>query len=361
MHFGEPIDDDRFIGLVRHAHEIGVRTFMTADVYGHGAADEMMGRALQGFARDSYSLVGMVGHDYVEGQRDGAKGYPRFTDPRLRSPGDYTDYLRRATEAEMKRCGTDHFDVVLLHNPDHIGYSQDSVWKGMQALKDEGFTRQLGIAPGPANGFTLDIIQCFERFGELVDWAMIILSPMEPWPGKMCLPASEKYGVDIITRVVDHGGIFHDDVKPGHKFIDKDHRVYRPPGWVEAGNEKLDRMRPIAEKHGLSMLQLACLWNLSHPSVKCVAPTFIQETGDTSRSIEEKVADMAKIPDLVLSAEEIAEIEAIGNNKGCMKLKGGSPLHQEDPVADQWSLDPDLLATAERWGIDPSKDLVPTH
>ena len=68
MHFGEPIDDDRFIGLVRHAHEIGVRTFMTADVYGHGAADEMMGRALQGFARYDWNedLDGSVGPSSFE-------------------------------------------------------------------------------------------------------------------------------------------------------------------------------------------------------------------------------------------------------------------------------------------------------
>ncbi len=76
---------------------------------------------------------------------------------------------------------------------------------------------RIGVAPGPANGFTLDILLCLERFGALLDWAMIILNPLEPWPGKLVLPAAVKYDVNLITRVVDYGGLFHDDVKPGHK------------------------------------------------------------------------------------------------------------------------------------------------
>ena len=60
----------------------------------------------------------------------------------------------------------------------------------MAALRDAGLTRLIGVAPGPANGFTLDVIDCLERFGELIDWAMIILNPLEPWPGELCLGAA---------------------------------------------------------------------------------------------------------------------------------------------------------------------------
>ena len=83
----------------------------------------------------------------------------------------------------------------------------------------------------------------------------------------------------LITRVVDYGGLFHDDVKPGHQFAPRDHRTFRPAGWVEAGAEKIERMRAIAEGHGLTMLQLACIWNLQHAPVQCVVPTLIQEPG----------------------------------------------------------------------------------
>jgi len=53
MHFGEPLGEERFVKVIQHAWQRGIRTFMTADVYGNGAADEMLGRALTGLPRDS--------------------------------------------------------------------------------------------------------------------------------------------------------------------------------------------------------------------------------------------------------------------------------------------------------------------
>ena len=150
----------------------------------------------------------------------------------------------------------------------------------MRAVRDEGLTGRLGVAPGPANGFTLDIIDCLERFGELIDWAMVILNPLEPWPAELCLRAAREHDVDVMTRVVDYGGLFWDDVKPGHAFAPRDHRTFRPEGWVQAGAEKLERLRPIAERHGLTLLQLAAQWCLAHEPVACVVPTLIQEPGD---------------------------------------------------------------------------------
>src|SRR3954462_81187 len=263
MHFGEALDEKRFVTLIQHAYAKGIRTFMTADVYGNGQADEMLGRALRGLPRDSYCLVGAVGHDFYTGKREGSKGYPRFTDPSLRGPGQYTEYVQMATSRELERIGASKFDLLLLHNPDWIGYSSEAVWTAMASVRDAGLTDRLGVAPGPANGFTLDLLHCFERFNEFIDWAMVILNPLEPWPGSLALPSAAKHDIKVITRVVDYGGLFHDDVRPGHKFGPQDHRTFRPAGWVEAGAKKVDEMRVIAERHGLTMLQLACIWNLS--------------------------------------------------------------------------------------------------
>ncbi|MDQ3414601.1 MAG: aldo/keto reductase, partial [Verrucomicrobiota bacterium] len=314
MHFGEPIDDDRFIALIRLAYEKGVRSFLTADVYGAGEADALLGRALEGIPRQSYCLAGAVGHDFYKGEREGSKGFPRFTSPALRKPADYASYLREATEKSLARCRADRFDLLLLHNPDATGFTSDAVWKGMEKLKDAGLTSQLGIAPGPANGFTLDLILSLERFKGLIDWAMIILNPLEPWPGRLVFPAAEKTGTKILTRVVDYGGLFHDDVKPGHQFAPRDHRTFRPAGWVEAGAEKMDRMRASAKQHGLTMLQLACIWNLQHAPVQCVVPTLIQEPGAKAKSIEAKVEELAALPEVRLSEEEHAQLAEIGDN-----------------------------------------------
>ena len=248
--------------------------------------------------------------------------------------------------------------MLLLHNPDRRGYESEEVWEALRAVRDEGLAGALGLAPGPANGFTLDTIGCFERYGELIDWAMLILNPFEPWPGELALAAAARHDVRVITRVVDYGGLFHDDVLPGHELAQGDHRGFRPEGWVEAGRERLDRIRPIADRHGLTMLQLACAWNLSHEAVACVAPTLIQEPGPDAKPIEAKRAELAAVPSVSpLSAEEVEAIRAVGDNTGSMLLKGATPDHEGDERPDRWTLEPQHVEIARRWGIEPERDL----
>lgn len=364
MHFGEALDDERFERLITPDREIP--TVLTADVYGAGEADERLGRALasvigkpEGLARHEVCVVGAVGHDFYTGERDGARGFPRFTDPRLRGPEQYADYLRMATERSLDRCGLDHFDLLLLHNPDRIGYTSETVWDGMQELKDSGLARRIGVAPGPANGFTLDLIDCFERFGDRIDWAMVILNPLEPWPGEYCLAAAASNDIKVITRVVDYGGLFFDDLLPGQQLGPRDHRSFRPQGWIEAGRARIEQMRPIAERTGLTLIQLACMWNLAHPAVATVVPTLVQEAGDHARPVEHKRAELAALPlDQLLSRADIEAIREIGDNTGSMALKGAHPNFQGDERPDSWAMYDRLEQVARRWRIEPARDLV---
>jgi aryl-alcohol dehydrogenase-like predicted oxidoreductase len=357
MGYGEPLEDDRFISLI--TPDESIRTVLTADVYGTGEADSMLGRAIAGRSREQICVVGAVGHDFYSGRRDGAKGFPRFTDPRLREPSAYGDYLTMATERSLERCGIDSFDLLLLHNPDRIGYTSQAVWDGMAALRERGLTRMIGVAPGPANGFTLDLIDCLERHGEAFDWAMIILNPLEPWPGELCLDAAAAAGVKVITRVVDYGGLFFDDVLPGQELAPRDHRGHRPAGWIEAGRTRLEALRPYADRAGLTMIQLACEWNLAHGPVECVVPTLIQEIGPGARRVEDKRAELAALPaEQRLSDSDVAEIRALGDNTGSMALKGASLEHDGEDRPDRWSMDERLQAVARRWRIEPERDLA---
>jgi aryl-alcohol dehydrogenase-like predicted oxidoreductase len=357
MHFGVPIDDERFLALI--TPDDAIRTVITADVYGTGEADAMLGRALAGQPRDRVCVVGAVGHDFYEGERQGPKGFPRFTDPALRGAGGYADYLRMATERSLQRCGIDAFDLLLLHNPDRTGYTSDAVWNGMAALRDAGLTRMIGVAPGPANGFTLDVIDCMERFGSLIDWAMIILNPLEPWPGELVLGAAVAADINLITRVVDYGGLLFDDLRPGQELARGDHRGFRPPGWIEAGRERLEAMRPIAQRTGLTTIQLACQWNLAHEPIHCAAPTLIQENGPAARPIEDKRAELAALDRQIrLTPDDIESIRRLGDNTGSMVLKGASPEHDGDAQPDRWGLDERLEQVARRWQIEPGRDLA---
>ena len=109
------------------------------------------------------------------------------------------------------------------------------------------------------------------------------------------------------------------------------------------------------------MLQLACLWNLSQAPVKSVIPTLMQEVAPAVKSIESKVDELASMPDITLSQEDVERIAHIGDNKGCMQLKGANRAHTTGPEPDKWSLSPDVEGAGKRWGIDPDVDLAYVH
>ena len=109
-------------------------------------------------------------------------------------------------------------------------------------------------------------------------------------------------------------------------------------------------------------MQLACQWNLAHPAVECVVPTLIQEAGTGARPIEEKRAELAALPaEQRLSEHEVEEIRRVGDNTGCMALKGANPAHEGEERPDRWPLSEELAEVGERWGIDPGRDLAGTH
>ncbi len=357
MHYGVPLEDERLEALLRPGADIN--TIVTADVYAEGEADRIVGRSIKGLPRDDYNLVATIGHDFYTGIRRGASGYPRFTDPDLRGPDQYRDYLFMALEKSLERLGQDHADVVLLHNPDRIGYTSEVVWRAMTDLRAEGLTKMIGVAPGPANGFTLDLIGCLELYGDEIDWSMIILNPFEPWPGKMALGAHEQKNVKVLARVLDYGGVFHGDLPDEDALVDGDHRMHRPAGWVAEGRRRLQEIILIAERHGLTPLQVAAQWTLAQPAVHTVVPTFIQEAGPMHKTVEDQRRELATVPtQLVLTAEEMAEIDRLGDNHGCMRLKGGTPGHVGPQMPDSWPMAPDLEQIAARWGISPERDLV---
>jgi hypothetical protein len=141
-----------------------------------------------------------------------------------------------------------------------------------------------------------------------------------------------------------------------------DHRAFRPEGWIEAGVEKLNRLAPICERTALTKMHLACQWNLAHPAVECVVPTLIQEAGPGARPIEDKRAELAELSaENPLNREDIAAIRAIGDNTGCMALKGANPQHEGEERPDRWELSSELADVGTRWGIDPARDLIATH
>ena len=85
MHFGEPVDDDRLAALLRP--DEGIATVITADTYGAGAADQLLGRALAGVPRSDFAIVGAIGHDFYTGRARRCQGFPPFHRSAAARPG----------------------------------------------------------------------------------------------------------------------------------------------------------------------------------------------------------------------------------------------------------------------------------
>ena len=280
MHFGEAVDEARLEAIVRPGS--GIDTVITADAYGAGEADALLGRALAG-VRAIGLLPGRRDRARLLHRRAGGReGLPALHRPAAARPGR----LRATTCGWRPRAASSAWartpsTCCSCTTPTAPATRASAVWDAMAALRDEGLTGALGVAPGPANGFTLDLIDCLERFGDRIDWAMVILNPLEPWPGELVLDAARRHDVRLITRVVDYGGLFHDDV------------LARPrvpalgPPLVPAG--RLGRARPRADGADAPDRRApraddaaARLRRGTSPTSRsrCVAPTLIQELGD---------------------------------------------------------------------------------
>lgn len=130
--FGVRIDADRVDAVVSRALDEGVTFFDTADVYGFGASEELLGRALRG-RRDEVVIATKFGLDMDgrNGDDQGHRGSPA--------------YVRRACEASLGRLGVDHIDLYQLHSPDPGTPVADTLG-AMTELVAEGKVRAIGCS-----------------------------------------------------------------------------------------------------------------------------------------------------------------------------------------------------------------------
>ena len=274
MHFGEPLDDERLVALLRPGD--GIDTVITADTYGAGRRGPAAGSGAGRRAARDFCAVGAVGHDFYEGERDGPRGFPRFTDPRAaRHPATTPTTCAWPPSAASSAAALDSLRRAAAAQPRPHGLHQRG-----------GLGRDGRAARGRAGRRHRRGARARQRLHarpRSTAWSASATGSTGPWSSSTrssrgraswrCRPPPSS-GVRVITRVVDYGGLFctaHLCRRPSSS-ASGDHRGFRPEGWVERGLERLERMRPVAERHGLTPLQLACQWNLAHPAVACCAP-----------------------------------------------------------------------------------------
>ena len=189
LHFGEPITEERLQALL--TPDDGITTILTADAYGAGEADTVVAPRSPASRATSTALIGAVGHDFYDGEREGAKGFPRFTDSRLRGEDGYADYLRLATERHIERLGVDELRRPAAAQPRPHGLHQpESSGTRWPPSRETGLTRRdrhRARARRTASRSTSST--AWSASATVIDWAMLILNPFEPWPGELALGA----------------------------------------------------------------------------------------------------------------------------------------------------------------------------
>ncbi len=132
------VDDDESIAALRRGLELGVTFFDTADVYGTGHSEQVLGRALGG-DRDAVAIATKFGNTFEEGTR------------RTTGSDVSAGYIRRACEASLRRLGTDRIDLYQCHIGDLDRGTAEDVAATLEGLCDDGLIRAYGWSTDDAD------------------------------------------------------------------------------------------------------------------------------------------------------------------------------------------------------------------
>jgi D-threo-aldose 1-dehydrogenase len=262
------VEDDDAIATVRHAWDLGVRYFDTAPLYGYGASERRIGRALADQPRDGFVLstkVGRLVRDVaaiapdadVDRQLRGGREDAYYVVPsELRMVFDYSgDGVRRSIEESLERLGLDQIDIALIHDPDdHWAEAIDGAWPALERLRADGVIRAVGAGMNQSAMLTrfvretsMDAVLVAGRYTLLDQGALRDL-----------LPACLERGVSVLVGGVMNSGVLVDP-RPGARF-----------DYAPAPADVIERARRIGEvcsRHDVSLRAAAMQFPMAHPAV----------------------------------------------------------------------------------------------
>ena len=260
-----PRPEDEWPGIVPAAWEAGVRYYDTAPHYGLGLAEERLRESLRAFPRDEYVLSTKVGRvldpnpDYRPGDTDIANLFD--VPATLRRRFDYSrDGVLRSVEDSLRRLGVDRIDVLFVHDPDdHEREALEGAFPALDELRSQGVIRSYGAGMNQTAMLTrfvretdLDIVMCANRY-----------TLLDPSAEEELLPAAQERGVSVAVAAVFNSGILATDrPAPDATFV-----------YGAASPEliaRVNRIADVAERHGVTVPQLAVQFPLRHPAVSTV-------------------------------------------------------------------------------------------
>jgi aryl-alcohol dehydrogenase-like predicted oxidoreductase len=277
-----PADETESVATIHRAVELGVTLFDTANVYGMGHNEKLVGRALAG-CRDEVVIATKFGIAGVnEAGAPIADGRP--------------EYVHECCEASLRRLGSDHIDLYYQHRVDQTVPIEDTVG-AMAELVAQGKVRYLGLSE--ASAATIRRADAVHPISALQsEWSLF-----ERELEIEIVPACRQLGVGIVPFSPLGRGFLTGEVRRFDDFSEHDvrRRNTRYMGEnFDRNLELVDRVRDLARKKGCTPGQLAIAWLLHKGDDVVPIP------GTKRRKwLEENVA----AADVALSPEETAELD----------------------------------------------------
>jgi len=291
-------DETAAITAVRAAFDAGITTIDTAPIYGFGKSEELVGKAMEGIARDKYQILTKYGMDWEaeEGEyffdTTGNDGKP-LKIYKNASPKQ----IRKECERSLRLLKTDYIDLYQIHWPDATTPIAETMEAVAQLIK-EGKV----LAAGVCNYNTAqveDATQVLALASNQVPYSMI-KRDIE----KDVIPQAILKGMSIIPYSPLQRGLLTGKIKPGHVFNDGDTRegnTFYTDENIQKANDLLEKIKPIAEAHNASLAQIVINWTVNQKGIGCVL---------AGARDEKQAKDNAAALNFTLSGDELAAITA---------------------------------------------------
>ena len=280
------VDENEIVGAIRAAREVGINFFDTAQAYGFGASERLLGKALA---------------DDVRSRRDeiiiATKGGLRMDGERLvrdASPA----WLRAGVESSLKALGTDYIDLYQVHWPDPATPIHETA-TALDSLVREGKIHFVGVS-------NFDVAQMGE-FGKTrkLDALQPPYDLFRRDVEREILPYCKTHGIGVLVYGPLAHGLLSGTMSEHTTFAPNDWRSKSPlfRGEQFAKNlEAVSALKTFATKRGISVAQLAIAWTLANPAVD-VAIVGVRNP--------KHVGELAGASRIALTPEDLREIDTI--------------------------------------------------
>jgi aryl-alcohol dehydrogenase-like predicted oxidoreductase len=289
-----PVDDQNSLDTIEAALQSGITFFDTADVYGMGHSEKLLGKSMKG-RRENYFVATKI-------------GWIGFDDDRFRSAYDSTKKLVKGVEENLKRLDTEYIDLLQchIHQPEP---NLEYFLEGFQQLQRAGKVKSYGVSSSH-----IDFIKQFNADGGTaalqIDYSILNRTAEEE-----IFPYCLEQDIGVIVRGPLAMGILTGKFNPDSKFPEGDFRQrwLNDPDEHQIYLEDMKKVEALREMAGeKSLAQLALQFVLSHPAVTTVIPG-----AKTVQQLEQNVAVGHMSP---LSREILDQIDAIVPPGGGRKI-----------------------------------------